>query len=755
MIPDAVRRPRVALFASSFHPHTGGVEELVRQLAHAQQAAGIEPFVYTMRWPKSLPLSETYEGIPVRRLVFRVPEGGARRTTGAVATNPATLARLVASLRRDGCDLIHVQCVSSAAWFALQAARALRIPLVATLQGELTMDADHIFERSPSARRSMRLVLRHADAVTACSGATLDEAERWLGRPFGARGRVIHNGVRVADFADAAPHREETPYVFALGRLVPQKGFDVLLDAMAALVAKGHHPHRLLLAGDGAERSSLERTADRLGLADRARFLGVTDRARTASLFRGADAFVLPSRHEPFGIVNLEAMAASVPVVATRVGGVPEFVTDGDTGVLVPPEDPGAMADALDRVLGDAALGAQLREAGRRCADAHDWSAIEQQYRSVYDALLSRPATARGTRIRIRTRTATHTSDAADRDSLRIAITSLYLPGSSKIGTGYQTHGFANAMVQRGHDVTVFSPDAPGPDARYGYRHVDPGPSLRTFRFANRLRSIDWTGFDVLHGHGDDYLLAGRPRPPHVRTMYGSCLSEALHIHGAKERTRMAALGVTEVAGAFVADTTVAISDNTRTWYPWIDRVIPCGVALDRFRPGDAEAEPTILFVGTYEQRKRGRLLMEVFARDVQPAVPEARLWMVCSDAPDAPGVEVLGRLSDDELADRYRRAWLFCLPSTYEGFGVPYIEAMASGTAVVASPNPGAREVLAHGRAGVLADDASLGRELVRLLTSTGARDDLAREGLARVRRYDWSAIAAAYEAVYAELLA
>ncbi len=160
---------------------------------------------------------------------------------------------------------------------------------------------------------------------------------------------------------------------------------------------------------------------------------------------------------------------------------------------------------------------------------------------------------------------------------------------------------------------------------------------------------------------------------------------------------------------------------------------------------------PTILFVGTYKNRKRGKLLMEIFAKQIRPAIPDAKLWMVCSDAP-SPGVEVLGRLSDEELADRYRRAWVFCLPSTYEGFGVPYIEAMASGTPVVVSPNVGAREVLGDGHFGLIATDDELGRELISFLTEPEKRRRFANAGLAGSRRFSWPNVVAQYEQVYAE---
>ncbi len=230
---------RVALFASSFHPHKGGVEELVRQLAHAEVAAGLEPTIVTMQWPKSLPSREIYEGLDVHRFVFRSPALPLRRLVAALVLAPWTLGRFVWILRQRRCQIIHIQCVSPAGWYALQASRILRLPLVVTMQGELTMDAAGLYQRSRWARRTLRLLLRRADVITACSAHTLAEAEDWYGRPFGPRADVIHNGVTASDLDAARPHREAEPYVLGVGRLVPQKGFDVLLDAFALLVQQG------------------------------------------------------------------------------------------------------------------------------------------------------------------------------------------------------------------------------------------------------------------------------------------------------------------------------------------------------------------------------------------------------------------------------------------------------------------------------------------------------------------------------------
>jgi glycosyltransferase involved in cell wall biosynthesis len=337
---------------------------------------------------------------------------------------------------------------------------------------------------------------------------------------------------------------------------------------------------------------------------------------------------------------------------------------------------------------------------------------------------------------------------------VKIAMISYYLPSGSKIGVGYQAHELATALAARGHEVHMFSACPPMPGAAYEHHLVDPGSRLRTFGFAFRLRSVDFSCYDVLHAHGDDYLLWGRRMPRHIRTIHGSCFEEALRIPGAYEKLRMLLLGFSEVLASFVADASVAVSPRTRRWTPWVRRVIPNGVDTDRFHPAtDQRASyPTVLFVGTWGNRKRGGELAASFQRSVLPALPDARLEMVCRDAPadPGPGVDVLGRLDDDELAAAYRRAWAFCLPSAYEGFGIPYAEALASGTPVVATPNVGARYVTEEGRAGILVSMDELGESLLDVLRSPERRSAITRAGLERSRDFDMVRIVEEYERLY-----
>src|ERR1051326_2971625 len=273
---------------------------------------------------------------------------------------------------------------------------------------------------------------------------------------------------------------------------------------------------------------------------------------------------------------------------------------------------------------------------------------------------------------------------------MKIALTSMYLPSGSKIGVGYVVHYFANEMVKRGHDVTVFSQTGACEDSLYRVQVVPSGIRLRTFGFAWNLRHVDFSGYDVLNAHGDDWFLWGRKRPRHVHTFHGSCLAEMLNVRGVKERARMGMLALCEMNACLLAKDRVAVSANTRRYIPGIKHIIPNGVNLQQFSPCEDKSEqPSLLFVGTMHGRKRGQMLLDLFQKEIRPQVPNAEFWAVCENPIEGEGVRRFGRVPTETLCDLYRRAWVFCLPSTYEGFGVPYIEAMASGTPVVASPNP------------------------------------------------------------------
>ena len=204
------------------------------------------------------------------------------------------------------------------------------------------------------------------------------------------------------------------------------------------------------------------------------------------------------------------------------------------------------------------------------------------------------------------------------------------------------------------------------------------------------------------------------------------------------------------------ADAVVLVSRSTRKFYPRAHAVIPNGFDVEALAGTNTEKSPrpSVLFIGEIDSRKRGRLLIDVMAREVRPRVPDAELWFVSPDRVEGAGITWWGRVDDATLGDVLRRAWVMCLPSAYEGFGRPYVEAMAAGTAVVASANPGARDVLNNGEFGAIAEDGALGAALIRLLTDDAERARRVALGRVRARDFDWAQVARQYEDVYDEVI-
>ena len=385
----------IAIFASAFYPHFGGVEEACRHLALEYRRRGHTAHILTTRHPADLPAHETVQGIDVYRFPFEMPRANPRGLAAFARQFPAARRAVVDRLRALGTEIIHVQCVGPNGFHALWAAQATGLPLVVTTQGERTMDAGRLYQKSLSANWTLRRLLRRADYVTACSQETLDDAKQFAGFSIDAKSRPVYNGIALAEFdTDTLPYAHPRPFILGIGRIVPQKGFDILLDAYAKLLARVPDAPDLVLAGDGPERENLQAQADRLGLAGRAHLIGRADRPLAVRLFHGCRLFVLPSRHEPQGIVSLEAMACAKPVVAARVGGVPEIVLDGETGLLFRGGDSAALAAALETLLADPARADALGRAGRVRAEAQfTWSCIADEYFQIYGQVKNKCAT--------------------------------------------------------------------------------------------------------------------------------------------------------------------------------------------------------------------------------------------------------------------------------------------------------------------------------------------------------------------------
>ncbi len=222
-----------------------------------------------------------------------------------------------------------------------------------------------------------QITARVADRVLAPSAATALEIRRdYRVDDVGVVPNVT-GGLPVEPAGNLEGNPEGEPgYLLFVGRLRIRKGVEVLLEALREL--RRRFPSAVLkIAGDGEHRERLERKVAELGLGPSVVFLGTCGAARVRTLLEGAAALVVPSTYEGMPLVVLEAMEAGVPVVASRVSGIPEVVVE-ETGWLVPPEDPAALAGALAEILADPDEAKRRGEAGRR--------RVEEKYRPAVAA---------------------------------------------------------------------------------------------------------------------------------------------------------------------------------------------------------------------------------------------------------------------------------------------------------------------------------------------------------------------------------
>ena len=379
---------RVALLPSAYVPTLGGVQELTRHLARHLQGLGDEVEVWTtVNDDPTGPRVEELDGVRIRRFPMPLPSANPVVGLGSIVGGAGTLRQMCRAAREFRPDVLHVQCFGPNGIYATGVSRLTGIPLVISLQGETRMDDTDIFEVSSTLRFGLRSGIRRASVVTGCSGFTLLDAEQRFGLEPGS-GRVVFNGV--AEEASASPAVDTERYVLAVGRVVEKKGFDLLIRAWAR-ISSDQPDVELVIAGDGPALPELRRLAETLGVSSRVRFFGRASRDQVAALMISAEAFVMPSRLEPFGIVILEAWRAGAAVICTNRGGPPEFVENGRTGMLVDPFDQEDMAATIDRVLASSTLRKLLSANGSEQVKDFYWTVVAERYREVYASVRRRP----------------------------------------------------------------------------------------------------------------------------------------------------------------------------------------------------------------------------------------------------------------------------------------------------------------------------------------------------------------------------
>jgi glycosyltransferase involved in cell wall biosynthesis len=343
------------------------------------------PYVHTRRWIEHF-VAQGHEVDVISFRPAKIPgarvhyvDGWERLGKLRYLVHARRVGRLVRSLAPD---IVHALHLTS---YGFLAARAGVHPCVISVWGTDVLEAPRL---TPLHLLITRYALARADRVTA-TGMRLAEATlRYV--PPDTDVDVIPYGVDLDRFRPREREPHDELIVGSVGRLSPEKGLKYLLHAMPE-IARHQASVRLLLAGDGPERRSLERLAARLGLADRVEFTGEIAHEQVPQVLARMDIFAMPSTWEGFGVAAVEAAAMELPVVASNIYGIPDVVDDGATGILVPPKDVDGLSRAILRLLRDPDERRRMGRAGRDMVAArYSWTDNVRQMESLYNDLLDK-----------------------------------------------------------------------------------------------------------------------------------------------------------------------------------------------------------------------------------------------------------------------------------------------------------------------------------------------------------------------------
>jgi glycosyltransferase involved in cell wall biosynthesis len=383
-----VTRPVVLFVLQWSLRYVGGVNHVVTQLAQQMRAGGaFEPLVLMADWDAPAPVYEDIHGVRTVRWQLRARHHG----MGVKARLAYALwERRFRKQFARFCQVHDVRAVNlhypgdAAFTFArvLQSLRP-RIPLLLSFHGT---DASKLATLGMAEKDAWRRLIVGSDAVVTCSRELAQRLDGALATPVPHR--IIYSGVDAARFARrAAPDATGKRVILHVGRFDRNKGQDVLLAAFAR-IADTFPDTVLHLVGDndgnGSTLDSLRAQVTDLRIEARVRFFVSVPFDDMPAHFAQATAFAFPSRQEAFGLALLEAGAGALPVVAAQVGGIPELIEDGVTGLLVEPDNAPALAQALATLLEDPAAAQRLGERlAERIAAEFSWSATRMRYEEL------------------------------------------------------------------------------------------------------------------------------------------------------------------------------------------------------------------------------------------------------------------------------------------------------------------------------------------------------------------------------------
>jgi glycosyltransferase involved in cell wall biosynthesis len=376
---DRQGRPLRVLYMIDNAGAPGGAERFVTGLAHHVPRERIEPWVCsTRRGDESAVRALKAAGIPHIEL---------GRTS---MWHVHRLKALIALLRVGRFDVLHAHKFGSNIWGTL-IGRACRVPVVLAHEHTWSYSGDRVrkwLDGHVIGRLATRFLAVSASDRARMIGLEGISEDKVVVMPVS---RIPQEQPTAGDLRRELGLSSRTPLIGVVAQMRRQKALDVMLDAQAELLTRIPEAH-LVIAGDGACRPELERQIERLGISERVHLLGV--RRDIDRILAAVDVAAMSSDWEGVPLFLLECMAAEVPVVATAVGGIPEIIVDGETGLLVPPRDPSALARALERILTDRQLAHRLATSYAARTEEFAIDTVARRFADLYEELVAEAETA-------------------------------------------------------------------------------------------------------------------------------------------------------------------------------------------------------------------------------------------------------------------------------------------------------------------------------------------------------------------------
>ncbi len=372
---------RIVLITDLFFPNVGGVESVVYNLAKEFTDKNHDVTIIAAKTPRNLLSYEMINGIDVYRLHFILPALRLISILGFFTIGIITNLRFIWLLRKIKPHIVNTHFVYANGSYTLLSKKLLNYPLIVSVHGN---DIQQFPLESKICKWVLKNLLNSADFVTGCSASLLKDANQ-IAPEIQNKSQPMPNGIDLHEFEFKKKYLNARPYIFSIGRFVHKKGFDILIKAFKQ-VADKKPGIDLIIAGKGEEWQKCAHLIDELGLKERIKLHGFVERNEVIKLYNGCEFFVLPSRREPFGITNLEAMAAGKAMIAADVDGVPEIIRNGENGILFAPENINELAEKILWLFDNNEIKENMGRCGRLLVERkYDWQSIADRYIKIYE----------------------------------------------------------------------------------------------------------------------------------------------------------------------------------------------------------------------------------------------------------------------------------------------------------------------------------------------------------------------------------